>query len=84
MATYALTLTLPDHLAQAAENAGLLTPEAIERLLRDEVRRRAVNKLFAAADQLAGLELLPLTEHAVEAEIAAVRASKEAPSTKRC
>lgn len=84
MTTYKLTLTLSDNLAQEAGNAGLLTPEAIERLLRDEVRRRAVDKMFVAADQLAGIELPALTEHEVEAEIAAARASRNAPGANRC
>ena len=84
MATYELKLTLPDHLAQEAGKAGLLTPEAIERLLRDEVRRRAVDKMFVAADQLAGIELPPLTEHEVETEIAAARASRNVPGANHC
>ncbi|MEJ7702079.1 MAG: hypothetical protein WKF71_20950 [Pyrinomonadaceae bacterium] len=49
-------LTLPDNLAREAEANGLLRPEFIASLLRTEIRRRRVNKLFAAADRLADLD----------------------------
>jgi hypothetical protein len=71
-----LKLALPDPLAREAEAAGLLTSEAIERLLREEVRRRRVDRLFAAADRLAALDLPSLTEAEVEAEIQAARAER--------
>jgi len=78
MSTVELKLILPDSLAREAEGSGLLTPESIEALLRAEIRRRRVNKLFAAADRLAGLGTL-LTEAEIEAEIAAVRQSRSSP-----
>jgi hypothetical protein len=56
-------------LAREAEANGLLTPESIESLLREEIKRRRVNALFAAADRLADLNSAPLTEAEVEAEI---------------
>ncbi|HZS43896.1 MAG TPA: hypothetical protein VFC63_02230 [Blastocatellia bacterium] len=71
-----LTLELPDSLAREAEASGLLSSEAIEGLLRAEIQRRRVNSLFDAADRLAGLDIVPLTEAEVEAEIAAVRQSR--------
>jgi hypothetical protein len=71
-----LKLTLPDGLAREAEASGLLTPEAIEALLREEIRRRRVNRLFDAADRLADLSIPPLTDAEVEAEIEAVRRSR--------
>jgi len=73
-----LKLLLPDSLAQEAEEAGLLSPEAIERLLRSELRKRRTEQLFEAADRLAALELEPLTMEEVEAEIQAARAEKSA------
>jgi len=69
-------LNLSDNLAKEAEDNGLLKPEFIESLLRAEIRRRRVNKLFAAADRLADLELPPLTEAEVEAEIIKARQSR--------
>ena len=77
MSTLELKLILRDSLAREAEAGGLLTPESIEALLRAEIRRRRVNKLFVAADRLAALEA-PLTEAEVEAEIAALRQARVA------
>lgn len=76
MTVVELELVLPETLAEAAAAAGLLTPEAIERLLRDELRRRQVDRLFDAADRLAALDMPPLTEAEVQAEIQAVREAK--------
>jgi len=73
MSSLEVKLNLPDSLAREAEANGLLTPEALESLLRAEIGRRRVNKLFDAADRLAALNAPPLTETEVEAEIVAVR-----------
>lgn len=78
-----LKLLLPDALAQEAERAGLLTPRALEEMLREEVRRRRVDDFFAAADRLAALDLPPLTDEEVEAEIAAARAERRASHANR-
>lgn len=51
-----ITVSLPDDLAQAARSAGLLTPEAIESLLREAMKKRQVDELFATMDKLAALE----------------------------
>ena len=83
MSTLELKLVLTDSLAREAEVSGLLTPESIEALLRAEIRRRRVNRVFAAADRLAALET-PLTEEEIEAEIAAVRQSRRRPEASRC
>ena len=73
MSSVEIKLDLPDSLAREAETNGLLKPEAIESLLREEIRRRrGVNNLFESADRLASLDA-PLTETEVGAEIAAVR-----------
>jgi len=72
-----ILLTLPDNLAREAEANGLLKPELIASLLRTEIRRRRVNKLFAAADRLADLDA-PVTDAEIEAEIAASRRERRA------
>lgn len=82
MSTLELKLVLPESLAREAEGSGLLTPESIEALLRAEIRRRRVNKLFVAADRLAALKT-PLTEAEIEAEIAAVHQSRRSPDASR-
>jgi hypothetical protein len=71
--TREITLTLPEPLAGEAEQAGLLTSEEVERLLREEIRRRRIDRLFDAADRLAGQEGAALTPEEVAAEIEAVR-----------
>ena len=67
-------LALPDGLAREAEAEGLLTPQAIERLLREEVRRRRVDELFETADRLQALDIPTMSEAELEAEIQAARA----------
>jgi hypothetical protein len=74
--TVELTLVLPDSLAREAEASGLLTPQALEFMLREELRRRRINRLFEAADQLAALALPPLTEAEVETEIQSARSAR--------
>jgi len=71
-------LTLPDSVVQEAKAVGLLAPGSLEALLRNELRRRREDRLFAAADRLAALPVPPLTEAEVESEIQAVRAQRRA------
>lgn len=73
-----IRLRLPDSVAREAEASGLLDPDSLESLLREELRRRRVNGLFAAADRLAALSSPPLTAEEVESEIRAVRAGRAA------
>jgi hypothetical protein len=73
MTTLDLKLSLSDQLRKEAEAAGLLSPKAIERLLREEIRRRRVDDLFAAADRLAALELPILSDDEVMQEIRLAR-----------
>ena len=61
-------------MARQAENAGLIKPEAIVQLIQAELeRRQQVQELFEAADRLTELDLPPLNDTEVEAEIQAVR-----------
>jgi len=78
MASLELKLNLPDTLAREAAETGPLTSEALEKMLREEIRRRRVDELFAAADRLAAQEKPPLTESDVEAEILAARKKRRA------
>lgn len=82
MSSLEVKLDLPDNLAREAEANGLLTPEAIESLLRAEIRRRRVNKLFDAANRLSASHA-PLTESEVETEIALVRQARCSPNASR-
>jgi hypothetical protein len=71
-----LKLNLSDSLADEAKARGLLEPPAIERMLRDELKRSRVEQLFAAAVRWAALKLPSLTEAEVEQEIQAARARR--------
>ena len=70
-----ITFSLPDELAQQAKSAGLLRSDAIERLLREAMKKRQVDQLFTTMDKLATLEPA-LTEAEIDAEIAAARADR--------
>lgn len=76
MTTLEVKLDLPESLAKEAQQAGLLAPKGIEKLLREEIRRRAVGELFQAMDRMAAVEGPPMTEDEIQAEIDAVRAAR--------
>jgi hypothetical protein len=69
-----LQLDLPDPLAAEAQAAGLLTPEHLERMVREALRARRVEKLAAAREALAASPLPPMTPEEIQAEIDAYRA----------
>ena len=71
-----LKLNLSESLADEAKAQGLLEPPAIERMLREELRRSRVEQLFAAADRLAAQDLPAMTDTEVEREIQAARAQR--------
>jgi metal-responsive CopG/Arc/MetJ family transcriptional regulator len=70
-----ITVSLPDELAQQAENAGLLRSDAIAELLREAMKKRQIDQLFTAMGKLASLEPA-LTEEEIDAEIDATRAER--------
>jgi hypothetical protein len=72
-----VTVTLPDDLVQQARQAGLLRSEALAALLREAMRERRIERLFATMDKLSGLEP-PLSEEDIAAEIEAARAERRA------
>lgn len=53
-------------------------------MLREELKRRRVEQLFAAADRLAAQELPSLTEAEVEQEIQAARAQRRPGNASGC
>ena len=72
-------ITLPDQLAQEAEQAGLLFSESLEELLRKQLKMKAAGELIAMLDKLdaAGNDDYMSPEEVVE-EIKAMRAEKRA------
>jgi len=80
MTTLELTLNLPDDLAQKAQRAGLLTPEAIEAMLLEQLRKQAGGALRAMWARLPSAELTPKIEREIVAEVRAVRAAQRKKS----
>lgn len=66
-------ITLPDALAQEAAQAGLLTPEQLERMLRDRLRQERIDRMKTARSVLAAQPLKPMTPDELGAEISAYR-----------
>jgi hypothetical protein len=71
-------MTTLEALAQEAEQAGVLTAEALERMLKSELRRRAAEQLLESARLLASTDSPLLSEEEVQAEIDAVRSKRRA------
>ena len=67
-------ITLPDDLAQTAANAGLLSPEALEMMLREHLRLRAGGVLKTLWCGMPQEPLSPETEQEISDEVRAVRA----------
>ena len=59
MTTLELKVNLPDDLAQRAQSAGLLTSEAIESMLCEQLRKRAGENLRAMWARMPREELTP-------------------------
>ena len=70
-------LDLPDPLAAEAQAAGLLTPEQLERMLREALRAKRVEKLAAAREALAANPLPPMTMDEIQQEVNAVRMQRK-------
>lgn len=75
-----VTVKLPDELAAEARAAGLLQDEALEKVVRDALRRKAVGELFDALDEIEAAKLPPMTEEEIQAEIDAARAERRSRS----
>ncbi|MFG6431650.1 hypothetical protein [Roseateles sp. LYH14W] len=71
-----IQITLPDALAQEAAQAGLLSPQKMERILREQLRAERLERMQAARTALAAEPLAPMTPEEVGAEIEAYRAEQ--------
>jgi len=71
-----IQIQLPDDLAQDAQAAGLLNPDAIERLLRERLRQQAGDALRAMWDRMPSEDLTPEIEEKINEEVQAVRAER--------
>ncbi len=70
-------ITLPDQLAQEAQQAGLLSSARLEKLLREQIKTQRIDELFTAMDRMAIVNEPPaMSPEEVAAEIAAMRAER--------
>jgi len=69
-------INLPDELAQKAASAGLLSAEAMEAMLREQLRRRAGEALQAMWQHLPQEELTPDLEQEIVDEVRQARAEQ--------
>ena len=76
MTTLEVTLNLPDRLAREAQAAGLLTPRALSRLLKDAMQRRAAQSLLAGAARATAIGSEPLSMKEIQSEINSVRQAR--------
>lgn len=73
MTSIDLKLELPDKLAREAEAAGLLTPSALKRLLRDGLRREAMRRITEGAERVRKAGIKPLSLAEIQREVDKVR-----------
>lgn len=70
-------IELPDATVQAARDAGLLTPQALERLLNEALeRKKAADSLLSIADRVAAAGVAPMSMEEINAEVKAARAER--------
>jgi hypothetical protein len=69
-------ITLPDELAQTAASAGLLSPQAMEAMLREQLRRRAGEALVAMWQRAPLEELTPEIEEEIAQAVREVRTER--------
>jgi hypothetical protein len=72
-----IQIELPEATAQAARDAGLLTTQALERLLTEAIRRRhAADALLSIADRVAAAGIPPMSLEEINTEVKAARAKR--------
>lgn len=74
-----IQITLPDQLAEEAQQAGLLSPELLEQWLRERLKKQKIDQLFSAMDRMAELDdPEAMTAEQVAEEMTAWRAETRA------
>lgn len=69
-------ITLPDDLAQQAATAGLLSADAMETMLREQLRRQASDALQAVWQQLPEDDITPEAVEEIAEDVRQVRAEQ--------
>lgn len=73
-----IVLTLPDELAQEAQEMGLFSPTLAASIFRSELKRRRAAKFYEAADRLADLGGESMSEDEIQSEVEAAREARRA------
>ena len=69
-----IQIELPEAMARAARDAGLLTPKALERRLNDALKsKEAADSLLSIADRVAASGIAPMSMEEINAEVKAAR-----------
>ncbi|XVJ71753.1 MAG: hypothetical protein HEQ39_05415 [Rhizobacter sp.] len=72
-----IQVELSDAIAQAAKDAGLLTPQMLERLLTRAIeQRQAADAPLSVAERVAAAGIAPMSMEEINAEVKAVRAER--------
>ncbi len=71
-----IQIDLPQATAQAARDAGLLTPAAVEQVFVEAIRRQAAQSFLSLAEQVAAAGIEEMSMDEINAEVKAVRAER--------
>lgn len=72
----AITLDLPEDLKRELDKAGLLAPDAVEAIFREQLRRFHLGELLRDVREMAADTIPPMTMEEIQAEVNAVRAER--------
>jgi len=73
-----IEIELPEETAAAARAAGLLTPAALESLLKEAIRRQAGERLLELAREVQAAGVEPMTMEEINEEVKAYRRERRA------
>ena len=77
----AVTLELPEGLEREIDKAGLLAPDAVEAIFREQLRRFHLGELRRGALEMAADTIPPMTLEEIQAEVHAVHAERRRRAT---
>jgi hypothetical protein len=80
MTTVQFLVSLPDQLAEEARQAGLLSPEAIESMLREKLRRQHLEELRDSMDRMQATDEPPMTLEQIAAAVKEYRQERRRAS----
>ncbi len=82
-ATTTITLKLPSSLVEEARKEGLLTDEEMAKTLKTELKRRKLEGFGKFLERIHAIEVPPMPDEEINAEIRAVRCEQQAKNATR-